>query len=138
VESWAHNLSSTPFLGKGGGGGSINWAGANLFNSLTTSGPQAGQGVLQCGKWYLRASFGVYGRKWMIETLRMGRGLWGKLFLYSLKLCIFAQQRMCLLCQLVLVTFLFILLFLVKWFLLYISYIFKGALRFQWNKFITY
>jgi hypothetical protein len=56
----------------------------------------------------------------------------------SLKLCIFGWWRMCLLCRLVLVTFLFVLLFLVGRFLLYTSCVLRGALRFQWDWFITY
>jgi hypothetical protein len=40
---------------------------------------------------------------------------------------------MCFLNRLVLVTSLFVLLFLVKWFILYTSCILRGALRFQWD-----
>jgi hypothetical protein len=80
-----------------------------LLICMTAGGLLVGQGVLRCEK-YLHASFGVYGGKRMIETLRTRRGLWEKLFLCSLKCCIFRQRRMCLLCQLVLVTFLFVLL----------------------------
>jgi hypothetical protein len=69
----------------------------------------------------------------MIETLRTGRGLWGKYYLCSLKFCIFGRRRMCFLNRLVLVTSLFVLLFLVKWFILYTSCILRGALRFQWD-----
>jgi len=74
----------------------------------------------------------------MIETLRTWRGLWGKLFQSSLKLCIFGRWHMCLLWRLDLVTFLFVLLFLVRWFFFYTSYVLRDALCFQWDWFITY
>jgi hypothetical protein len=45
------------------------------------------------------------------------RGLWEKLFLCCLKLCIFGRRRMCLLYRLVLVILFFILPFLVRLFL---------------------
>jgi hypothetical protein len=90
-----------------------------LLTCMTTSGPLAGQGVLRCVKWCIRAS------------LRTERGLWGKLYLCSLKLYIFGQRRLYLLCRLVLATFLFVLLFLVRWFLLNTSCALKDALHFQ-------
>jgi hypothetical protein len=57
-----------------------------LLICLTACGPLASQRLLRCGKWCLHAYFDVYGGKGMIETLRTKRGLWGKLFLCSLKL----------------------------------------------------
>jgi hypothetical protein len=41
---------------------------------MTVGDPLAGQGVLRCRKWCLRASFSVCGGKRMIETLRTRRG----------------------------------------------------------------
>ena len=34
-----------------------------LLTCLIVGGSLAGQGVMQCGKWYILASFGVYGGK---------------------------------------------------------------------------
>jgi hypothetical protein len=47
---------------------------------MIVGGPLVGQRALQCGKWCLCASFGVDGRKGMLEILRIGRGLWGYYF----------------------------------------------------------
>lgn len=93
-----------------------------LLICMTVLRPLASQGVLQCEKWCLCASFSVYGGKWMIETLWTGRGRWGKLYLCFSEHCIYARGCMCLLCWFVIVTSLFILLFLVRWIFVYTSY----------------
>jgi hypothetical protein len=54
------------------------------------------------------------------------------------KHCIYERRRMCLLCRLVIVTSLFVLLFLVRWFFLYILCVVRGVLRFQLDWIITY
>jgi hypothetical protein len=102
---------------------------------MIVGGPLVGQGVLGCGKWCLHASFGVYGRKGIIEILRIGRVLCGIFFLCYLKLCIFGRRRMCFLCQLVLVIFFLVLPFLVRLFRLYTSRVLMGVSRFQWDWF---
>jgi len=43
--------------------------------SMIVGGPLVGQGALRYKKWCIRASFGVYEMKEMIEILRIGRGL---------------------------------------------------------------
>jgi hypothetical protein len=62
----------------------------------------------------------------MIETLRTERGRWRKFYLCFTKLCIFGRRRLFLLCRLVIVISLFVLLFLVRCFLLYTS-VYLGA-----------
>jgi hypothetical protein len=91
---------------------------------MIVGGPLVGQGALRCGKCCLRAAFGVYGRKRMIEISRRMRGLWVILFLCYLKLCIFGRRRMFLLCRLVLLIFFFVLPFIVRLFLFFYFFIF--------------
>ena len=92
-------------------------------------GPSVGVGVLRCGKYCLCASSDVYGRKEMIGALRTKRGRWGKFYPCSMKLCIYGQQRTCLLCRLVLVIFLFILPMLIRWLILYTPSVLRDTLR---------
>jgi hypothetical protein len=47
-----------------------------LLIYLIVSGPMAGLGLMQCKKWCLCASSGVYGKKGMICTLRVEKGHW--------------------------------------------------------------
>jgi hypothetical protein len=54
----------------------------------------------------------------------------GEIYLCFTILCIFGRRRLFLLCRLVIVIFLFVLLFLVRCFLLYTSCVLRGALRF--------
>jgi hypothetical protein len=56
---------------------------------MTIGDPLAGQGVLQCQKWCLHASFTVCGGKRMIETLRTRRGRYEKFYPRSMKHCIY-------------------------------------------------
>jgi hypothetical protein len=88
-----------------------------LLICLIVGSPLAGLGVQWFGKWCLGASSDVYGRKRMIGALRKERGHWGKFCLCTMIHCIYGQQCMCLLCQLVLVQGQL----LVRWFLLYTS-----------------
>jgi hypothetical protein len=41
-----------------------------LLICMIAGSPLVGQRVLRCGKWYLCASFGVYGGKEIVEILR--------------------------------------------------------------------
>jgi hypothetical protein len=66
----------------------------------------------------------------MIKTLKIERDRWRIFYFCFSKLCIFRRQLLFLLCRLVIVTFLFVLLFLVRCFLLYTFCVLKGALRF--------
>jgi hypothetical protein len=75
-------------------------------------------------------SFGVGGGGEMIKTLRIERDRWGIFYPCFSKFCIFGQWLLFLLCRLVIVTFLFVSLPLVRCLLLYTSYVIMGAIRF--------
>jgi len=102
-----------------------------LLICMIVGGPLASQRVLQCEKWCLHASFGVCRGKWMIKTEDKERTLGEILSLFYETLYLWTAA--CLLCRLVIVTSLFILFFLIRWFLLYTSCVRRDALRFQWD-----
>jgi len=98
-----------------------------LLICLLVGGLQASRGVLRCGKWRPFASFGAYGGKEIIGALRTWRRPL-KNFYPPITLCIFELRLMC--SPYLLAFFIFLLISLVRRFLLYTPSVLRGASRF--------